>query len=276
MDKTLIYKFFADFIYEKTGIVYLEKDYYRLDSRLKALCNFCKVSTPEDAMKLFKNGVSRSVQSFFLDLATNNETYFFRDNRPFDAFSKLLERVLADNPSRKINVWSCACSTGQEPYSLVIKALEVSSVLLPSRFQIFASDISLEALEKAKNGIYQKLEVSRGMPEEMLKKYFQQKNETQWQVKDKLKQYIQFGEFNLFKDAFISDSYDIIFCRNVLIYQNSENKSEILSNIFRSLKKGGILFLGNGESLIGTGHQMRKECIDGAFYYLNERDEKAA
>ena len=263
-----IYKFFADYIYKKSGMVYNQNDYYRLDSRLKQLMKIFELASIEEVYKLYQGSVTYDMEAVLINLSTNNETYFFRDVKPFKVLvEKTIPEFIDEYKLPKINIWSAAASTGQESYSILMSVLDK---LGPSHFdkvQIEASDISTDALNKAKSGIYTGLDVQRGLPIATLMKHFDQLESEDWKIGPQFTPKVKFFEFNLLTGMFPREKYEIIFCRNVLIYQNKENKSDILQNIFYALKPGGYLYLGNGESLIGLSTDFERVTFEGLTIY---------
>ena len=249
-----IYKFFADIVFKKTGIYYPERDYYRLDSRLEKMRKQFKFETIEDLYKKCSSLMTIDMEMYLIDICTNNETYFFRDQKPFDALTKeIIPDVMSEQ--QNIKIWSCASSTGQEPLSICMSIAEAG---INKPYLLDASDISEQALAKAKSGIYSGLDVQRGLPIQLLVKYFEQEKEGFWKAKNEIHSRINYFKFNLFTGHFKPNYYDIIFCRNVLIYQNQENKQLILQSLFSSLKDGGVIIMGAGESLIGIDSQLQQ------------------
>ena len=263
-----IYKFFSDYVYQQTGICYKEHDYYRLDGRFNTLLKHFDLKDVEELYQLYIQKVTPDMHQVLIDLCTNNETYFMRDLKPFKGFAKEgLEYLKTEFPSSpSFNIWSAACSTGQEPYSLIMSTESFGEASDVGRLRLDASDISSEALAKAKKGLYTGLEVQRGLPANLLIKYFTQV-EDNWQLDNKLISKVQFKTFNLLTGNFPKETYHIIFCRNVLIYQDMDNKKAILKNIYNSLKVGGLLFMGAGESLIGLDLPMEQKEVGKAFCY---------
>lgn len=272
--KENIYKFFADYVYKHSGISYKPGDYYRLDSRFITLQKHFSVETPEQLHQLFLQNVTPAMHTILIDVFTNNETYFMRDTKPFKALAK---GMLPDITSKMtlpgpISLWSCACSTGQEVYSIIMATETFGSSELMERLRIDASDISTEALAKAKAGIYSALEVQRGLPANLLIKYFEKVDGQElWGVKQNLKSKVNFSLFNLLTGTFPQNKYNIIFCRNVLIYQEAENKKKILENLYHALKPDGYLVFGAGESLIGVHLPFEQIEFEGAFVYRKKK-----
>lgn len=269
MEKDKIYKFFADYILQHTGICYSADRYYQLDSRLEQLAVFFNVGCVEDVYQAFQSGVSAEAQRLVIDLATNNETFFFRDTVPFDALTqKLLPEIATRNEaSRSIRIWSAGCSTGQEPYSIVMAILEKLPQLASWKLKIDASDVSERALTRAREGKYSSLEAQRGICPHLLKKYFTHSAEGSWTVMSHLKAVVEFFPFNLITGSYPPLIYDVIFCRNVLIYQTPDSKRKIVSKLFDCLKPGGFLIMGGGETLLMVNDQFVPRYDVGGFTF---------
>lgn len=272
MSRPEIYKFFSDYVYEHTGILYKETDYYRLDARFNSLIKEFELKDVEELFQLYVQKITPGMHTSLIDLCTNNETYFMRDLKPFKAFAKEGMEHLKKTFPNEINykLWSAACSTGQEPYSLLMSLESFGDNINLGKFVIDASDISTEALTKAKKALYTGLEVQRGLPANLLIKYFDQVEES-WQLRPEIRNKVKFREFNLLTGQFPFNEYHIIFCRNVLIYQAMDNKKKILANICDSLKPGGLMFMGAGESLIGVDIPMKQMELGKAFCYVKEK-----
>ena len=261
-----LYAFLAEFVFKETGIQYVEKDYYRLDSRILSLISFIEVNSPEELFTVLKGGMSGDLKQKVIDLCTNNETYFFRDSKPFEDFANVIVKGLDANALNKYEVWSCACSTGQEPLSMLMSVLENVPEFPIQKISLTATDISSEALAKAKGGVYTNLDVQRGLPVQMLVKYFEQVEGNHWKVKSSLHDAIHFDFFNLLTQV-QTKKFDLIFCRNVLIYQDRENKAKILEMLTGALRPGGLLLFGAGESLVGIESELQKETIGSSMYF---------
>lgn len=265
-----VYKFFANMIFEKTGIHYPEKDFYRLDSRINTLVDSFDVNDANELKQLFILNPTKALETKFVDICTNNETYFFRDEKPFKALSEVLIPQYLEQNKRNINIWSCASSTGQEALSILMTFDEKLEALKQSmNVYVDATDISHEVLEKAKSGITG-LEVQRGLPVTKLVKYFEQLEDNCWMAKSLIHSKIKYGYLNLFEKKYPINAYDIIFCRNVLIYQTTENKAMILEQMISSMKPGGYLVLGAGESLIGTNVKLKQVSVNGSMFFQKE------
>ncbi len=259
-----VYKFFADYIYKNTGMVYAPNDYYRLDSRINELIKVFSLSTPEELLEMYKKNITTDMKAVLVNISTNNETYFFRDVKPFTIFSKkLLPEIIEKFNANEVKIWSAASSTGQEAYSILMSSHSSLSETDFQKIKVEGSDISTQALKKAKDGIYNGLEVQRGLPAPMLIKYFEQRESEVWQIQSYLRNKVNFFEFNLLNGIYPTEKYHVIYCRNVLIYQDKDNKNFILKNVYQALKPGGYLILGSGESLIGLETPFQTDLIDG-------------
>lgn len=256
-----VYKFFAEYIYKNTGIYYSENDYYRLDARLNALMKEFQCKDADELYQIFQANIKPEMHQLLINLSTNNESYFFRDNKPFNMLTKSLIADQCKN-QKPISIWSAGCSTGQEAYSMVMSIMEAYPQYNLQNLNIDASDISSKVLAKAKSGIYDGLEVQRGLPITLLMKYFEQTEDENWLIDSKVRSRVRFFEFNLYSAMYPINRYDVVFCRNVLIYQNSENKKAILEKIYGALKPGGYLLMGAGESLIGMKSELKQVNVE--------------
>ncbi|MDD4976595.1 MAG: protein-glutamate O-methyltransferase CheR [Bacteriovorax sp.] len=243
---------------------------------MKDLVTILSVENVESVFQMYKTNITPDMKAVLINVSTNNETYFFRDVKPFKVFStniipELLVRVTGNT---QLNVWSAASSSGQEAFSMLMSAQNTLGDSGSSRLSLFASDISTNALNKAKKGLYNGLDVQRGLPITFLMKHFTQVENENWQINSNILSRVKFFEFNLLKDKFPKEMYHVIFCRNVLIYQDKDNKNKILNNVYDALTDGGYMFLGNGESLIGIDTSFERVTIDGYTFYKKEKKMK--
>lgn len=274
--------FFAKFIFDELGIVYAPVNHYQLESRLKEAAKLSGCQTLEELHTQAKTRMTPSLKLLLLDLATNNETLFFRDPAVFQAIERVVLSPEALGASKRgsFRVWSAACSTGQETYSLSMILNGIMPRLPGGRFEIVATDISDRVLKQAEEGHYNQLQIQRGLPAPMLVKHFQQvgagEAASSWKVKDELKRGISFKKLNL-KDSFVGlGRFDLILCRNVMIYQSPEGKKEIVSRLYDCLENGGFLVLGAAESLIGISNSFEMVRTEKAtIYRKTERLSKA-
>ena len=270
MTKDQIYKYFADKIYEKSGIHYPETNYYQLDSRLNALTKYLDANSLEEMFQKFKAHPSQELLNYLIDLATNNETSFFRDRSPFHAIVEMAKEAKKTTTSslQPFRVWSAASSNGQESYSILLSLKEKApEVFSGGGMKLLATDIKQECLNRTSEGFYNHLEVQRGLPAALMIKYFKKMEDERWQAKPELRDLIKTEKLNLFADSYNVDKMDVIFCRNVLIYQTMENKIEIVKKLERCLKPGGYLILGSSENLMGISENFERERIQDCTCY---------
>ena len=203
---------------------------------------------------------------------TTNETLWFRDMHPFRILEeRLFQEFDTEARSRPLNIWSAACSTGQEPYSIAMVADEYRKKnlgKLAGGVKLTATDISPSVLDKAKSGIYEMLALGRGMSDDRLKRYFQEQSDGRWKIKAEIAAQVSFRSLNLLQNfSMLPGQFDIVFCRNVLIYFSQELKQDILERIHAKLRKGGYLFLGASESMSGLNDKFEMvQCQPGIIY----------
>ena len=187
-----------------------------------------------------------------VDAMTTNETFFFRDKVPFEHLrdTVLPALIAARARVKRIRIWCTAASTGQEPYSIAMVLKSMNAALAGFKVDILASDISGDVLERAKSGLYSQFEVQRGLPIQLLLKYFSQAGEN-WQVTPELRAMVQFRPLNLLNDFTALGSFDLVFCRNVLIYFDQPTKTAVLNRLARQMPEDGYLILGAAETVVG-------------------------
>lgn len=269
MENQVLLKFFADFIEAELGIVYIEANYYQLEYRLKDISTQLGFADLPELHRSARSGIVGQLRSLLLDIATNNETSFFRDNSIFKALSECVvpELIKAGN-KRNLQLWSAASSAGQEIYSIAMEidqARQSNSAIPP--LQILASDVSGTILKRAEAGSYTQLEVQRGLPAKLMLHYFDKNDQDQWVVKSSLRNGITFQKLNLLHEWGHIGPFDIVFCRNVLIYQGVENKTKIIKKICNNLNPGGYLILGAAESLFGLSQDFDQQVHGTAVFY---------
>jgi chemotaxis protein methyltransferase CheR len=197
-------------------------------------------------------GGSSTIIAQVVEAMTTNETFFFRDKVPFDHFrDAIMPEMLKARAGRKsIRIWCAAGSTGQEPYSLAMSLKEMGAALAGWRVEIIATDLSTEVLEKSKSGVYSQFEVQRGLPIQLLVKYFKQNGEF-WQINPDIRAMVQHRQLNLLHDFSGLGTFDVIFCRNVLIYFDQDTKINIFNRLCRIMEPDGFLVLGAAETVVG-------------------------
>ncbi len=246
------FQLFGDIVRERSGLVLTEEKVYLLESRLVPLARRRGLDSLEDLAEEVRRHRDERLLSEITEAMTTNETFFFRDNKPFDTFKNLvLPQLLEKRAAQKsLRIWNAACSTGQEPYSIAMLLKEEAAKMAGWRVEIMATDISNEVLEKAKAGLYSQFEVQRGLPIQLLVKYFQQMGEM-WQIDSSIRAMVKFQNKNLLEDLGSLGQFDVVFCRNVLIYFDQEMKSKVLGQIHKIIASDGALFLGGAETVLG-------------------------
>jgi chemotaxis protein methyltransferase CheR len=243
---------YSDLLKEKSGLSLTPDKSYLLESRLGPVAK-SRGFDNLDAMTAALKGVpDPALITEIVEAMTTNETSFFRDMRPFDIFKETVMPYIkeARATKRKLRIWCAAASSGQEPYTLAILLNEMKAEMPGWNFEIVATDISRDVLDLAKRGLYSQFEVQRGLPITLLMKYFTQV-EDKWQINDEIKSYIKYDYFNLLDPMSRLGTYDIIFCRNVLIYFDQDTKGVVLGNMSKLVENDGFLFLGGAETVIG-------------------------
>jgi chemotaxis protein methyltransferase CheR len=245
------YEYLRKILKDHSGLDLSADKQYLIESRLLPLSRKCGVSGIGELVQKMKGG-SSSIIAQVVEAMTTNETFFFRDKVPFEHFrDTIMPDVLKARAGRKsVRIWCAAGSTGQEPYSLAMSLKEMGAALAGWRIEIIATDLSKEVLEKSKSGIYSQFEVQRGLPIQLLVKYFKQNGEF-WQIGPELRAMVQHRQLNLLHDFSQLGVFDIIFCRNVLIYFDQDTKINIFGRLARTMEPDGFLVLGAAETVVG-------------------------
>ncbi len=263
---------FRDYLEKISGIHLPDNKEYLITTRLRKIMQEQDIESINRLLSVLDGTPGRGgLHEKIVDAMTTNETFWFRDNYPFEYFRRqLLPELFSSKTTGNVKVWCAACSSGQEPYSIAIVADEVatsSSQYAHRKVDIVATDISKSMLERCKTGIYDKLEITRGMSDARMRKHFHQVEQDQWQVDDQVSRRVTFKPLNLMESFNSLGKFDIIFCRNVLIYFNPELKSDILKRLHQQLLPGGILFLGASEGLGNNSHLFEMiQCQPGIAY----------
>ncbi|MCA0401924.1 MAG: protein-glutamate O-methyltransferase CheR [Proteobacteria bacterium] len=241
-----------DFINKAAGIVLTTEKAYFIEARLSPLLREENLGSLDDLLSRAEKGDRRLAQRL-VDALTTNETFFFRDKAPFDHFRNIIipELIARRPPGKTLRIWCAACSSGQEPFSLVMLLDELKPVLAGRNVEIHASDISEGILAKAKSGIFNQFEVQRGLPTKLLLQYFTKVGEN-WQISPDVVRRVNFFKFNLLEDSRNLGQFDVIFCRNVLIYFDRPTRAQIFDRMADRLPSDGFLLLGGAESTFGV------------------------
>jgi chemotaxis protein methyltransferase CheR len=270
------YEYLRKFLKDNSGLDLSADKQYLIESRLLPLARKAGLSGINELVQKLQGG-SRALITNVVEAMTTNETFFFRDKVPFDHFrDTIMPDVLKARAARKsVRIWCAAGSTGQEPYSLAMCLKEMGAALAGWRVEIVATDLSQEVLEKAKAGIYSQFEVQRGLPIQMLVKHFKQTGET-WQINPELRAMVQHRQLNLLHDFAQLGIFDVIFCRNVLIYFDQETKINIFNRLARQIEPDGFLVLGAAETVVGLTDTFRPIAERRGLYKPNDPHAAAA
>ena len=245
------YEYLRKLLKDQSGLDLSTDKQYLIESRLLPLSRKAGLAGIPELVQKMKAG-SASLVAQVVEAMTTNETFFFRDKIPFDHFRQcIIPEILKARAARKsARIWCAAGSTGQEPYSLAMCLKEMESQLAGWRVEIIATDLSQDVLEKSKSGIYSQFEVQRGLPATMLIKYFAQVGET-WQIAPEIRGMVKFLPLNLLNDFTHLGRFDLVLCRNVLIYFDQVTKIGVLERIADASERGGFLMLGGAETVVG-------------------------
>lgn len=262
-------------IHKRTGVALEEDKIYLVEARLSDLMREYSISSYDDMAHAFENTSDPEFFNQVVDRITTHETRFFRDESIFDAFvvqiiPEWFEKrgITRANPgSTPLDIWSAACSTGQEVYSLAMLICEKYPEFA-KKVRFLGTDISIPTLEKARNGIYSAFEMERGIPDHFRSRYFNSVPGGM-QIAQSIRAMVEFRVLNLVSDSYPA-SFDIIFCRNVCIYFTEEEKKRVFSRLASVLKPDGILVLGSAESLGGyCSNYVMRECGLARYYEMN-------
>ncbi|MDX2073003.1 MAG: protein-glutamate O-methyltransferase CheR [Alphaproteobacteria bacterium] len=245
------FQYLSQLLKQRSGLVLGEDKTYLVESRLLPIARSQKLQDLSQLCNLLKTKPTEALIVEIIEAMTTNESSFFRDIKPYDCLRKIVfPRVMQHQPSKQMRIWSAACSTGQEPYSTAICIQEDIGKMPGWRFEILATDLARKVVDKAELGIYSQFEAQRGLPIQMLVKYFNSRPDTTWQVKDNIRTMVSFRTQNLLEDYVALGKFDVIFLRNVLIYFDDATKAQITEKMARALPPHGVLILGSTESLV--------------------------
>lgn len=261
------FAFIRAFVKERSGLYLADDKRYLVETRLIPIAERHGLSGLPGLVAALSRVPGGQLSGEVVDAMTTNESSFFRDRSPFEGFRDVMLPALRQSRSRerKVRIWSAAASTGQEAYSLAM-AFEESALRAEGwQVDILATDISASAMEQGKAGRYSQFEVQRGMPAAMLVKYFKQEGET-WSVCDTIRRRVAWKYFNLLDSFAPLGRFDIIFCRNVLIYFDAATKSQVLDRLSGALAPDGYLVLGGAETVVGLSERFRVDPLGRGLY----------
>lgn len=266
------YEYLANFLLGTSGLSLGTSKEYLLESRLIPLAQSLDLNGIQELVVALKKGDDPRVEAAVTEAMTTNETSFFRDKKPFEELRETLIPALmrTRGTSKTLRIWCAAASTGQEPYTLEMVLHEHFPELKHWHVEIIATDLDTTALARCEAGVYSQFEVQRGLPVQLLMKYFDQ-CEKGWKVKDILKQRIKWKQLNLLNNFSNLGVFDVIFCRNVLIYFQNDTKKDILDRISKRLIQDGYLYLGAAETVLGISEEYSRfsECKSAVYQPLS-------
>jgi chemotaxis protein methyltransferase CheR len=246
------YDFLRKCLKERSGLVLSADKQYLVESRLVPVARKSGLGSLGELVAALRRGNAEALETAVVEAMMTHESFFFRDRTPFDNFrSTVLPALLAARQaSRAIRIWCAAASSGQEPYSLAMSLRELQHDVAGWRFEVIATDLSNGVLEKARQGIYSQFEVQRGLPIQLLVRYFTQVGDM-WQIAPEIRAMVKYQQLNLLSDFHRLGLFDLIFCRNVLIYFDQETKINVLNRLVQVTASDGYLVLGAAETVVG-------------------------
>jgi len=253
---------------ELTGIALSDNKEYLVESRLSPLADKLHCSSYAQLYRMVKDNSSVGYREAFIDAMSINETSFFRDRKPFDLIKhKLVPDLLENNAKRPISIWSAACSTGQECYTIAMVLKEILFDFSNFNLKILGTDISEDAINTASRGEYARFDLLRGLDQAKIDTYFTPTVSDKCKIKDEYRSIIQFKKANVFLPITIVGTFDIVLCRNVAIYFELADKKKLFEIIQSKMKPHGILIIGATESLMGISDAFTRQEYHGAMYY---------
>jgi len=260
------YRFLQEHIRSQVGIVLEDDKHYLFESRLGPIVKQHGLGSINNLCALLRNKRDIELAHQVVEAMTTNETYFFRDPSQYDAIrTVLLPRLKEERrDTKKLRFWSAASSTGQEAYTLAMLLLE--NGWQDWNIQILGTDFSARVVERARSGVYQQIEVNRGLPAALLVKYFRRSG-LDWQISENVRQMVRFETIDLRKSMRTLGPFDLVFCRNVMIYFDSETKRKILNEIHGTLFRGGWLLLGGAETASCPEDKFQRQPVGNVTVY---------
>jgi chemotaxis protein methyltransferase CheR len=252
------YDYLRKVLRSRSGLVLSADKQYLVESRLLPVARSRGFAGLGELVRALPLGNSEALLTAVVEAMMTHESFFFRDKSPFDHFrSTIMPALIASRKAaRSIRIWCAAASSGQEPYSLAMCLKEMERDIAGWRIDLIATDLGNDVLEKARQGLYSQFEVQRGLPIQLLIKHFKQVGEF-WQIAPDIRAMVKFQQLNLLSDFSRLGRFDVIFCRNVLIYFDQETKVNVLNRIARSLAGDGYVVLGAAETVLGLTNSLK-------------------
>ncbi len=269
------YAYLSKLLNERSGLQLAGDKQYLIESRLLPVAKQHNCGSIGDLVAKLKAFTEEPLRQRVTEAMTINESFFFRDKTPFERFQDtILPHILKTRAStRRMRIWCAAASTGQEPYSIAILLKQAAAQLPGWKIEIVGTDISTDVLEKAKAGLYTQFEVQRGLPIQLLLKFFKQDGD-QWRISQEVRDMVQYRRHNLLDDFSSLGTFDAVFCRNVLIYFDAKTKQDVLTRISRAMAKDGHLLLGAAETVVGFTN-LFAPLADKRGLYVHAAEKKA-
>jgi chemotaxis protein methyltransferase CheR len=254
-------------VYAGSGIVLDTEKQYLLEARLAPILRERGLASLYELCEVLRSNQASPLHAQVVEAMTTNETYFFREPAHYDALRQTIlpELIALRSVTRKLTCWSAASSTGQEAYSLAMMLLEMG--LDSWNIDILGTDLSPRVLKQAESGRYSQLEVNRGLPVTLLLKYFRRAG-LEWELKEEVRRMVHFRSFDLRSRMHSLGPFDVVFCRNVLIYFDLPTKKRILEEIHGSLFRGGYLLVGTTEAGLPAGDRFQRHAVGSAVVYV--------
>jgi chemotaxis protein methyltransferase CheR len=241
----------AELVRRRAGIVLTSDKTYMLETRLGPVLQRAKLETLDALAAQLRRPFQDELERWVVEALTTHESSFFRDGKPFEFLGRALPKLAASRPpGQRLRIWSAACSTGQEAYSIAIMAMEMAALLGGRQVEILGTDISHDIVARAQDGLFSQFEVQRGLPVRQLVRFFKQEGQ-RWRAGPEIKALCRFQHGNLLGDFAGLGRFDLIFCRNVLIYFDAPTKTRVLSRLASQLVPDGALVLGGAETVLG-------------------------
>lgn len=253
------FEIYSELLKTKSGLTLTQDKSYLLVSRLNPVAKKWGYDDIPAMTHALRAVPPKDLVNDIIEAMTTNETSFFRDNTPFDVFKNtVIPHYQQKNPpNKKMRIWCAAASSGQEPYSLAMMLKEEQAKLPGWQFEIVATDISHEILDQAREGVYTQFEIQRGLPITLLMKYFSQQPDNKWAINNEIKNMVNYKYFNLLDGMTSLGKFDVVFCRNVLIYFDQPTKKDVMERIHPLMAEDGFFFLGGAETVLGITEQFK-------------------
>lgn len=251
------FEFLRRFLKEKSGLALTDDKHYLLETRLDPVMRKASIPNVAQLVAALRERGTSPLAEAVIEAMTTNESLFFRDKRPFEQLASLFLPGIVSRrpPGQPLRIWCAAASTGQEPYSIAMLLRDNERLLGGRRVEIVATDLSGEVIDRAKEGLYSQFEVQRGLPVQYLLKCFNQEGDM-WRINADIRSMVRFSRLNLLQPFGHLGQFDIVFCRNVLIYFDAPTKSDVLSRIASVMAPDGYLVLGGAESVLGLSTEL--------------------